>query len=246
MRTLGAALALAALILGWAAPAPAQTAAVAAAERAAAAGDYRQAVQGYEQALRQAGYSAPVLFNLGNSWLRLGQAAPAILAYERALVLAPGNAAIAANLATARQRAGVTVPAVGPWLNAARFFSFDTYAWAVLAAVWGLSAGLILLCLHGTARRLAKPLVLISVAVLCAGADGAVLCWPDLSRAVVQAPAALQLAPAPSAATSGTLREGEVVWLKGHYAGFDLVDTADGRSGWIAKDAAIAVRGDPR
>jgi tetratricopeptide (TPR) repeat protein len=245
MRGIAVVLALAFMAPAAPARAAADPASTAGAVRAAAAGDYRQAVRGYEQALHQNGYSAPVLFNLGNSWLRLGRPARAILEYERALVLAPGNAAIAANLATARQRAGLAVPAAGPWLTAARYFSFDTYVWAALVAVWVLCAALILLCLHGAARRLARPLVLICVAVLCASADAAVLCWPDLSRAVVQAPAPLQLAPARSATSSATLREGEVVWIQGHYAGFDLVSTSDGRSGWITRDAVLTVRAGP-
>jgi tetratricopeptide (TPR) repeat protein len=245
MRAIAAALGLALLALAAPGMASAQTSASADAAHAAAGGDYRQAVRGYEQALRQHGYSAPVLFNQGNSWLRLGQPGPAILAYERALVLAPGNAAIAANLATARQRAGIAAPVVGTWLTVVHYFSFDTYTWAALAAVWVLSAALVLLCLHGAARRIAKPLILVSVAVLCASADAAVLCWPDLSRAVVQAAVPLQLAPAHSAAASGTLREGEVVWIQGHYGGFDLVRTADGHSGWTPADVALAVRAGP-
>ena len=80
--------------------------ALAAAAHAAAAGDYPAAVRNYEQVLKRDGFSAPVLFNLGNAWLRLGKPARAILDYERALVLAPHNPAIEANLAAARSVPG--------------------------------------------------------------------------------------------------------------------------------------------
>jgi tetratricopeptide (TPR) repeat protein len=216
--------------------------AIAAAAQAAAGGDYRAAVRGYEQIVDKEGFSSPVLFNLGNAWLRLGNPARAILNYERALVLSPRSAAIAANLAAAQQRAGLMPQGVGPWLAAARYFSFDTYLWAGLGALWVLCAALILMCLHGTARRIARPLILLAVLTLCVSADAAVLEWPDLQRAVVMAPAVMHLAPAPSAATSGTLQEGEVVWLQGQYAGFNFVRTADGRTGWLAAAAAVAVR----
>jgi tetratricopeptide (TPR) repeat protein len=220
----------------------AEVPAIGAAEHAAGSGDYHTAVQYYEQALATRGFSAPVLFNLGNAWLRLGQPARAILEYERALVLAPGNASIAANLAAAQQRAGLTPPVVGPWLAAVRNFSFDAYAWAALGAVWLLCAGMVLLSVNGVARRFARLLILISVVTLCVSADAAALSWSDLSRAVVQEATALHLAPAVSAAASGSLHAGEVVWIQDRYGGFELVRTADGHSGWVSQTAAIAIR----
>jgi tetratricopeptide (TPR) repeat protein len=216
--------------------------ALAAAARAAAGGDYRAAVRSYEQILDTEGFSAPVLFNLGNAWLRLGNPARAILNYERALVLSPHSAAIQANLAAAQQRAGLAPQGVGPWLAAARYFSFDTYVWAGLSALWVLCAALLLVCLNGMARRIARPLILLAVVTLCVSADAAALEWPDLQRAVVVAPAVMHLAPAQSAASSGSLQEGEVVWLQEQYAGFSFVRTADGRTGWVSDAAAVAVR----
>jgi tetratricopeptide (TPR) repeat protein len=215
---------------------------IAQAEHAAASGDYQAAIQSYEQLLRGSGFSAPLLFNLGNAWLRLGKPGPAILAYERALVLEPRSAPIEANLAAAQQRAGLTPEVLGSWQAAARYFSFDTYVWAALGAVWVLCAALVMLCLQRAARRIGRVLILVAVLTLCASADAAVLCWPDLSRAVVQTPVTLQLAPAASAAVSGALREGEVVWLQDRYGGFDFVRTTDGHTGWISDQSVAAVR----
>jgi hypothetical protein len=217
--------------------------AIAAAEHAAAGGDYQGAVQNYERSLAQGGFSAPVLFNLGNAWLRLGKPARAILEYERALILAPRSAAIEANLAAAQQRAGVSAPVAGRWQEAARFFSFDTYLWAALVAIWALCVAGVLLCLTGTARKLARPLILLAAVTLCVSADAAVLCWPDLYRAVVvQGPGTLRLAPAASAASSSTVREGEVVWMQDRFGGFYFVRTVDGRTGWMSDAEAVAVR----
>jgi tetratricopeptide (TPR) repeat protein len=216
---------------------------IGAAEHAAAAGDYSAAIQNYEQVLDRDGFSAPVLFNLGNAWLRLGKPARAILDYERALVLAPRSPAIEANLTAARQRAGLAPETISPWLAAARYFSFDSYIWAALGAVWVLCGSLVLLCVHGVARRLARPLILVAALTLCVSADAAALCWSDLYRAVViQGPAILHLAPAPSAAANGSLREGEVVWMQDRYSGFVFVRTADGHSGWVSDAAAVRVR----
>jgi tetratricopeptide (TPR) repeat protein len=233
---------LLALLMLVASTASADPSALTAAAHAAAGGDYRTAVRNYEQTLEREGFSAPVLFNLGNAWLRLGNPARAILDYERALVLSPHSAAIETNLAAAQQRAGLAPQVVGPWLATARYFSFDTYVWAGLGAVWVLCAALVLVCLNDMARRIARPLILLAVVMLCVSADAAVLEWPDLQRAVVVAPAVMHLAPAQSAATSGSLQEGEVVWLQEHYAGFNFVRTADGRTGWVSEAAAVAVR----
>jgi tetratricopeptide (TPR) repeat protein len=214
-----------------------------AAERAAAAGNYQLAVQDYEQVLQRNGFSAPVLFNLGNAWLRLGRPAHAILEYERARLLAPRSAAIEANLLAAQQRAGLAPVAVSSLLAAARNFSIDTYAWTGLGAIWVLCGALVLLSLNGLPRRLAGALILAAAVTLCASADAAALCWSDLYRAVVvQGPAIMHLAPAISASASGTLREGEVVWLQDRYGDFNLVRTADGHTGWVSADTAVAVR----
>src|SRR5665213_1190155 len=74
---------------------------IVAAEHAAAAGDYPTAARNYEQVLERDGFSAPVLFNLGNACLLYTSPSRAILDYERALVLAPRSAAIEANLTAA-------------------------------------------------------------------------------------------------------------------------------------------------
>jgi tetratricopeptide (TPR) repeat protein len=213
-----------------------------AAERAAAAGDYQLAAQSYEQELTRSGFSAPVLFNLGNAWLRLGKPARAILEYERALVLAPRDPAIKANLAAAQQRLGIAPTEVSPWLAAARYFTFDTVVYTGVAALWALCAAVVLLLLGAAARRFARPLILASALALCASADATVLCWSDLYRAVAQGSASLQLAPAASAASSGAVREGEVLWIQDRYAGFNLVRTADGHTGWISDQVAVPVR----
>jgi hypothetical protein len=105
-----------------------------------------------------------------------------------------------------------------------------------------LCTGVVLLCVNGVARRVARLLILVAAVTLCVSADAAALCWSDLYRAVVQEPTALHVAPAASAAASGTLREGEVVWIQDRYGGFELVRTGDGHSGWVSMASAIAVR----
>ena len=86
------------------------------AHAAFAAGKYHESTAGYQSVLDRQGYSAPVLFDLGNSYYREGNFPQAILAYKRALWLAPNDADIMANLQAAQKQAGAAVeqrPAYG-------------------------------------------------------------------------------------------------------------------------------------
>lgn len=78
-------------------------AAKAAGDSAYIQGDYKQAIQIYEQILTQ-GEAADIYYNLGNSYYKDNQLAKAILNYERALLLQPNNADIQANLEIANAK----------------------------------------------------------------------------------------------------------------------------------------------
>ena len=61
-------------------------------------GEYRQAIQLYQQVLNK-GIEAPgIYYNLGNAYYKTHQLAPAILNYERALLRNPSNEDIQYNL----------------------------------------------------------------------------------------------------------------------------------------------------
>lgn len=60
--------------------------------------DFEKARAIYLQALQEEGVSAGLLFNLGNTYYRLGDDGEAILCYERARKLDPGNSRIRQNL----------------------------------------------------------------------------------------------------------------------------------------------------
>lgn len=66
-------------------------------------GNYQQAINDYEQLLKQ-GVSADVYYNLGNAYYRSENITKAIINYERALLLSPGDEAIRFNLQLARSK----------------------------------------------------------------------------------------------------------------------------------------------
>lgn len=201
-----------------------------------AAGNYPAAISQYEAILARDGYSAPVLFNLGNACYRDGQFGAAILSYERAQVLAPRDGSIAANLRLARQKTGVPAQAPNGFQQAARMASPNTLAWIG-------SFSLMVICLTiGVGRLLprftqSRALVAVAVATLLAVGASIAIRWPDFDRAIViTAKAPARIAPASTAAESFALRAGEAVTVQKLYGQFILARTSDGRSGWVSRN----------
>ena len=60
--------------------------------------NYEEAAELFSQAIEKEGMSAGLLYNLGNSYYRLGKDGEAVLCYERAKKLDPGNETINQNL----------------------------------------------------------------------------------------------------------------------------------------------------
>jgi len=67
-------------------------------------GNYSDAIQDYQQILRQGIESASLHFNLGNAYFKSGELGEAILHYEKASKLAPRDQDIKYNLQIARAR----------------------------------------------------------------------------------------------------------------------------------------------
>ena len=68
------------------------------ADSAYSRGDYQAAVDAYVDVMESQGYSAPLLFNLGNAAFKAGDWGLARLSYERARRLDPSSEAINNNL----------------------------------------------------------------------------------------------------------------------------------------------------
>ncbi len=68
------------------------------------AGEHREAVQLYQQVLHQGYENAPVHYNLGNAYFKMGEIGEAILHYEKAKRLDPRDGDINFNLEVAKLR----------------------------------------------------------------------------------------------------------------------------------------------
>jgi tetratricopeptide (TPR) repeat protein len=205
------------------------------ANAAFASGNDRTAMAQYEAILAHDGYSAPVLFNLGNAYYHMGQFGEAILNYERAQILAPRDTSIAVNLRLAREKAGVSAPALNKVEQAARILTPNTLAWVG-------SIALITICLGIGVGRVVprfchvKIIVGTAAVTLLAVAASFAIRWPEFNRAIIiTANAPARIAPAGTAAESFALKAGEPVNLANTYGQFILARTPDGRSGWVAR-----------
>ena len=206
------------------------------ANRVFAEGRYGEAAKTYETLISEKGYSAPLLFNLGNAYFRDGQIGAAILSYERAQLLAPNDPDIEANLNFARRQAGLFVQQPSWIHDAARFFSMNV--WAALG-----SAALILLCglivasqFYPRHRLYVRLFTGVAALALCAAAVGIALQLDTLDRAVVTSKEAVaRISPFDAAKSAFVLSAGEVVEIEKRHGDFLLVENRDRRSGWVSK-----------
>jgi tetratricopeptide (TPR) repeat protein len=206
------------------------------ANRAFAEGRYHDGALGYQAVLDQKGYSAPVLFDLGNANYREGNFAQAILAYRRAQWLSPNDPDIAANLRLAQKQAGLSVaePSWGGQIS--RVLNASGWAWTGCTA-WTL------LCACVLARRIwpqRRPLFFLpgaaSALALFIALAAIVVSSRELRQAVVVEKNAVALiSPFPAAQTVFSPSPGETVTVEKAYNDFFLVADPAGHTGWIVQ-----------
>ena len=196
--------------------------------------DYGRAAGDYQAILAQHGFSAPVLFNLANTYYRDGKLGLAILNYERAQLLAPGDGDIAFNLHVARAKAGLADRPTVWFDRAAGFFSLNTLSWLAAAAMLLIAVGMV-------ARQFKQPnpfcwrvAMTACVCVLLAAMLAVGFRWSELQRAIVTAKnTPVYIAPVMVGQPLFTLGEGQAVALRKTYGAFDLLETSDGHRGWV-------------
>ncbi len=212
------------------------------ANRAFAEQRYADAIRGYEQIIQRQGYSAPVLFNLGNACLRQGNHGMAILNYKRAQRLAPNDPDIAANLRFAREQAALPVPEM-PWYEKpARKLSANAWSWTASVALAVLCGALLAARLASRGRSWIRLIVSGSVLLLFAAA-GSILLWArEADHAVISGTNVVaRISPLEEASTAFPLKAGETVTLERHHRDYVLVRNGANRAGWVSRDALKAL-----
>jgi tetratricopeptide (TPR) repeat protein len=206
------------------------------ANRAFAEGHYHDSTLGFQAALAQEGYSAPVLFDLGNSYYGEGDFARAILAYKRAQWLSPNDPDIAANLGLAQKQAGLSA-AEPLWIEKiSRVLGASGWAWVGSGAWTLLCAAILARTLLPQRRSLFSLTGAASALVLFTAIAAMAISSNELRQAVViDKNASALISPFPSAQTVFSPSPGETVTVQKAYHDFLLVKDAAGHTGWISQ-----------
>jgi len=229
-------------VAAWLLVGHAQAATLDDANRAFAAGHYHESALDCQSVLAQNGYSAPVLFDLGNSFYREGDYAEAILAYERARWLSPHDPDIAANLQLARKQAGLPVPEPSASEKFARFLSASGWAWLGSGAWTLLCLSLLARTILPPSRSLCSFTAFAGVLVLFTAVAAMVVSSTPLRQAVViDKNASALISPFPAAQAAFSPAPGEILTVQKIYNDFLFVKDASGHAGWISQTQIVPI-----
>ena len=188
------------------------------------------------------GYSASALYNQANAYARTGKPGLAVLNYARAALLDPQDPDIHANLRYVQSSVGLPASAETRLDSLARLAPPAVFAWLGVAGVVLAGASVLARRSHPKHRRTCAALTLVGVALIGAAACDAAALWPLLQAAVIiTGPAQARVSPVPMGDAVFTLREAEMVRSIARYDGYVLIQTAEGRRGWISAESLAPV-----
>jgi hypothetical protein len=182
----------------------------------------------------QPGYSAPALYNLANAYARAGKPGLAVLNYERAKLLDPSDPDVDANLRHVREASGFPPKSRNALDRVTGIASPRILAWVGVLGL--LIAGVSALARRRYPRHRFKLLAatLVGISVLGVTIANAIALWPIMHEAVVIAHAApVRASPVPIEEAHFELPEATIVRMSDVHDGFALVQTQEGRSGWV-------------
>ncbi len=184
----------------------------------------------------QAGYSAAGLYNLANAYARAGRPGMAVLNYERASLLAPNDPDIEANLRFVRAPLRLPSESRNGFARAATIASPTLLAWTGAAGLAILGVSLLAGQLSDRHRFMRRAATAAGIGLLGLTVANAVVLWPRLHQAVViTTEAAVRVAPAPMGDPLFVLTEAETVKMTAEHEGFVLIQTREGRMGWVSR-----------
>jgi len=206
-------------------------------------GKFQQAAEQYSSIISTYGVSAPLLYNLANSYAAAGQVGPAVLNYERALHLTSGDVDIQGNLAQVRKDAGLYRDDQSLYRRLIELLGADQ--WLMIAGCAFLCLGLSALLATtgaGQGRRALHWLMTGSLAVFLLTLLPAVFRYQDWNIGVVLAEDThLVISPFADAALAGDIKAGRLIRPEREHGDYVLVTAETGKSGWLAKDSFALV-----
>jgi|GEM_PF-4898601 len=207
-----------------------------------------------QNTLQRRGYSADLLFNLGNACSREKQGGLAVLYYRRALLLdSAGSKDILQNLNKVQTDLGLQGQDIPAWRIRTGFFTLDTWTIIAFLSITLLSLNVFLRALAVTIHYLSEPgLIRFKQWNFICGCIAGLFALIAISAAIIQNSAIyeavvikkdvpLLVSPFEQAEEVNTLREGEVVEISREHGNYYLIDLGPGRTGWAEKSSVIPV-----
>ena len=212
---------------------------------------YDTAVIIYENILKEGFVSAPLLYNIGNTYFKMRNYPMAILNYEKALKLDPTNDDIRQNLAIAN---ALITDKIEPlpvffitrwWRNLGDMFTAN--GWATVTLVL-LGVLLLILFLYFTARTAGVKKStfftgIIIATVLIISTIIAIQKYKYLNsrnEAIIMKPTiTVKSSPSSSGVDLFVLHEGTKVTVIDNDADWDKIRIADGSIGWLPSSSSI-------
>lgn len=208
-------------------------------------GNFRTAVDTYEQILAGGMSSVKLYYNLANAYFKEDRPGKAILYYHRALQLAPGDDDIRYNLSVAEARTKDNIEEIPEfflveWVRGVRH-TMSCTAWGLLSLA-ALGCALVLFLLYLLAPRLSLRKAGF-YGTLAAAAVFMLTTWfavgerremlDDTRAVVMSASTAVKSSPDKSSTDIFVLHEGTVVTVTNSLDGWCEITIADGKKGWL-------------
>ncbi len=219
-------------------------------------GKFEQAIHTYENILKSGQQSPELYYNLGNAYYKTNQIAPAIYNYEKALQLKPHYTEAQNNLAFA-QRMAIDIIEPLPKtlfqkLNETLIYPISPNAWAWISIVIAFfSAASIVLYYFSSATGSKKFYFTITfitlglfLLALSMGIKARHHANHDRPAIVFDKEVSVKSEPGFGNAESFKLHEGAKVQIEGQEEDWLKIRLADGKTGWLAQEVVMGLKGD--
>lgn len=212
---------------------------------------YDTALVIYQQIIDEGFVSAPLLYNIGNTYFKLRIYPMAILNYEKALKLEPNNEEIKQNLAIAN---ALITDKIEPmpvffltkwWRNTGNMLSANGWAKTSLY-LFGILLLLLFLYLTSRTKGLRKATFFTGIVVILLFVSSIIFASQkhnylnEHNEAIVMSPTiTVKSSPSSSGVDLFVLHEGSKVEILDKTESWDKIKIADGNVGWLPSSATI-------
>lgn len=211
--------------------------------------EYAEAIAKYEQVIETGYESAALYYNLGNSYYKTGELAPAILFYEKAHLLAPNDEDIVFNLELANHHVVDKLEAIPDfflvqWINNLSL-QLSSNQWGIISMVaFGVGLLLFLIFLYVSVPLVRRFSFYFSMMLIIVAVVGFVFSSKEAHKltahdtAIIFSPSVtVKSSPDEGGTDLFLLHEGSKVQLNDSIGNWVEVALSNGSKGWISKEA---------